>query len=113
LQKLEPHSTQMPNKDFIYQCFSILFGVLVSFIGFVNTFWGNDPYYGLIILLLSLLFYLPLVDLIRTTMQKKYSFPLKFLIGFLILWTSLGVGELFDKVKLMIETFPYTNITGI
>ncbi len=77
----------MPNKDFIYQCFSILFGVLFSFIGVVNTFWGNDPYYGLIILLLSLLFYLPLVDLIRTTIQKKYSFPL--------------------------ETFPFTNITGI
>jgi hypothetical protein len=51
--------------------------------------------------------------LIRTTIQKKYSFPLKLLIGFLILWTSLGVGELFDKVKLMIETFPFTNITGI
>jgi hypothetical protein len=34
-------------------------------------------------------------------------------VGFLILWTSLGVGELFDKVELMLKSFPYPDITGV
>jgi len=37
----------------------------------------------------------------------------KYVIGFLILWTSQGVGELFDKVELMLKSFPFPNITGI
>ena len=34
---------------------SWLFGVIFFAIGFVNTFWGNDPGFGIFIILLSLL----------------------------------------------------------
>ena len=34
-------------------------------------------------------------------------------LGVLILWASLGVGELFDKIELMRQSLPFTNITGI
>ncbi len=78
------------NKSLLLKFGSLIFGITFSFIGFVNIFWGNDPYYGLIILILSLMYYLPIID-----------------------WSSSGVGELFDKIDSMLRNFPYTNITGI
>ena len=37
---------------------------------------------------------------------------IKIVVGFLILWLALGVGEFFDKLALMIINFPLTFITG-
>lgn len=90
----------------------VSFGVLFSFIGFANTFWGNDPYYGLAILLISVLFYIPLIDSFRNNLSSKVKTLILFFLGFFVLWSSAGVGELSDKIKIMIENFPYTNITG-
>jgi hypothetical protein len=78
----------------------------------VNTFWGNDPYLGVAILILSGIYYLPIIDLIREKIEIKYLTITLYVVGFLILWVSLGVGELFDKINLMLESFPITNITG-
>jgi hypothetical protein len=78
----------------------------------VNTFWGNDPYLGVAILILSGIYYLPIIDLIREKIENKYLTITLYVVGFLILWVSLGVGELFDKINLMLESFPVTNITG-
>ena len=50
---------------------TVSFGILFSFIGFANTFWGNDPYYGLAILLISVLFYMPLIDSFRNNLSSK------------------------------------------
>ena len=88
------------------------FGVLFSFIGFANTFWGNDPYYGLAILALSVCYYIPLIDVIREKLNKKTTSITLFVIGFFILWSSVGVGELSEKLEIMIENFPNTKITG-
>lgn len=85
---------------------SILFGLLFSFIGFVNTFWGNDPYYGLLIILASILFYLPVINLLIDKVPERVLLILKVILGLLIIWTSLGVGELFDKLEIMSENFP-------
>jgi hypothetical protein len=49
----------------------VAFGFLFSAIGFVNTFWGNDPYYGLAVLTVSFLFYLPLIDFIRARVSAQ------------------------------------------
>ena len=49
----------------------VTFGVLFSAIGFVNTFWGNDPYYGLAVMTASFLFYLPLIDVVRTRVSAE------------------------------------------
>ena len=86
---------------------SLLFGLVFSFIGFVNTFWGNDPYYGISVFSISILFYLPALNCVNS---KNINLPkslniIKIILGFLILWISLGVGELFDKIALMIENF--------
>jgi|LULX01.1.fsa_nt_gb uncharacterized membrane protein YagU involved in acid resistance len=101
------------NKSLLLKFGSLIFGITFSFIGFVNIFWGNDPYYGLIILILSLMYYLPIIDLVKNLIKTNYLATAKFLIGFFILWSSSGVGELFDKIDSMLRNFPYTNITGI
>ena len=75
--------------------------VLFSTIGIVNCVVGNDPEFGVFILLLSLLFYPPL----RLVFQQKtgWSIPSFVLIvlGLFVLWSSLGVGELLDKIKMI------------
>ena len=85
---------------------NLFFGLLFSFIGFVNTFWGNDPFFGLVITLLSLIFYLPILNYIIEKIPKKVQLIIKIILGILIVWASLGVGELFEKIELMNEYFP-------
>ena len=85
---------------------SVVFGLIFSFIGFVNTFWGNDPFYGLAMVVLSFFYYLPIIDLLRESVKPNFLTVTKYIIGFLILWSSLGVGELFCKVELMINGGP-------
>ena len=90
----------------------VAFGVLFSAIGFVNTFWGNDPFYGLAVLTTSFLFYLPLIDVMRTRVSAQQGTALLVLLGAFILWSSVGVGELWDKTAMMVEAFPHPQITG-
>ncbi|MFZ8952149.1 MAG: hypothetical protein ACO2ZB_00270 [Gammaproteobacteria bacterium] len=92
---------------------SFLFALLFSWIGFVNTFWGNDPYFGLIIFALSFIYYLPLIKMIERNLNFVLMRRIMIVLGVLILWASLGVGELFDKIELMRQSLPFTNITGI
>jgi hypothetical protein len=81
-----------------------LFGTVVLAIGIINMFWGNDPEFGIFIGLLSLVYFLPVNAIVKKTMG--FSIPrlglLKIVLGVVILWAALGVGELFDKVELMI-----------
>lgn len=82
------------------------FGLIFLLIGFVNTFWGNDPFFGLMIILLSVLFFLPLINLILDKIAPRIRLVFKILIGLFILISSLGVGELFDKIEIMKSNFP-------
>lgn len=79
-----------------------LFGVLFSAIGSVNCFVGNDTEFGIFILLLSLLFYPPL----RLVFQQKTGWTIPsfvlIVLGLFILWSSLGVGELLEKIKMIV-----------
>ena len=101
------------NKNLVSKFVSLIFGIVFSFVGFVNIFWGNDPFFGLIIFALSFIYYLPAIDLLQNKIRPKTFTIAKYVVGFLILWTSLGVGELFDKVGLMLKSFPYPDITGV
>jgi hypothetical protein len=80
-----------------------MFGVVFFAIGVVNTFWGNDPGFGVFILLLSFVYFLPVNAILKK--MSGFSIPrmgiVKILLGIFILWASLGVGELFDKIELM------------
>lgn len=79
------------------------FGVVVFAIGFVNTFWGNDPGFGIFLILLSFVYFPPVYGFFRD--KTGFSIPLigKIGLGLFILWASLGVGELFDKIRMMAE----------
>ena len=83
------------------QVIRYLFAILFSVIGLINTFWGNDPFYGVFVILLSLTFY-PVFS--ERFVKQIRTWHLIILGGF-ILWTTLGVAELFDKIALMIQSF--------
>ncbi len=84
---------------------SSLFGLLFMAIGLVNTFWGNDPGFGLFIVLLSFLFYPPVRGLVRKSTGFAVPAWALVLLAIFILWASLGVGELSDKVDMMLSSF--------
>lgn len=92
---------KMNNKLNVFNIISWLFGAAVFAIGLVNTFWGNDPGFGLFLLVLALL-YLPPINLIIEE-KIRFSIPriVKIGLGIFIIWALLGVGELFDKIDLM------------
>lgn len=84
---------------------SWLFGIVVVAIGIVNVFWGNDMEFGIFLLLLSFIYFLPVNSILRKI--AGFSIPkmgiIKIVLGIFILWASLGVGELFDKIDLMMH----------
>ena len=81
---------------------SWIFSLIFFAIGVINVFYGNDPGYGIFIILLSFVFFPP----VNTIIMEKTGFAvpavLKIVLGLLILWTAVGVGELFNKVDMMI-----------
>ena len=83
---------------------SWLFGIVVLAIGIINTFWGNDPFFGYFLVLLSFIYFLPVNDILRNTIG--FSIPkmgvVKIVLGIFIIWAAIGVGELFDKIELML-----------
>ena len=95
----------MNNNSIVLNIISWIFGAVFFAIGVVNTFWGNDPGFGIFILLLSLLYFLPVNAILQRT--RGFSIPkmwlVKILAGAFILWAAMGVGELFDKVELMLH----------
>jgi hypothetical protein len=97
----------MNNNSIALNIISRIFGAAFFAIGVVNTFWGNDPVFGIFILLLSLVYFLPVNDILRK--MTGFSIPglgiVKILLGIFIIWASLGVGELFYKIDLMMMDF--------
>ena len=83
-----------------------IFGIAVFAAGVVNTFWGNDPAFGVFILLLSFLYFPPTSNILSAISERLIGFPIpkvaKIVWGIFIVWATLGVGELFDKINLMI-----------
>lgn len=95
----------MNNASIIGNIISWLFGIVFFAFGIVNTFWGNDPGFGIFILLLSFVYFLPVNNILKK--MTGFTIPgmgiVKIILGIFILWASLGVGELFDKIDLMIQ----------
>ena|SRR5688572_1949720 len=96
-----------PTAPSIGNYFSAFFGVVFFGIGVVNTFWGNDPGFGVFIVLLSLAFFHPVTQMVQEKIGIRVPKIglIRVLLGLFILWAALGVGELFDKVDLMIADF--------
>lgn len=90
------------NKSILGNMIGLFFGIAVLAVGVLNMFWGNDLGFGVFLALLSFV-YFPSTNVI---LKKKFGFAiplvLKILLGIFIIWASLGVGELFDKIDLML-----------
>ena len=86
-----------------------IFGIAVFATGVVNTFCGNDPEFGVFILLLSFVYFPPTSNILSAISKEVVGFPIpkigKILFGIFIVWATLGVGELFDKIDLMMQDF--------
>jgi len=89
----------------ILDVISWVFGVVVFAIGIVNSFWGNDPFFGVFIILLSFIYYPPVTVLLKKLTGFNIPRFIKIVVGVFILWAALGVGELFDKIELMRQSF--------
>ena len=93
----------MINKSLALELAGWAFGIIVFAIGVLNVFWGNDPGFGVFLVLLSFVYFPPL----NATLKKTTGFSIpalaKVLLGAFIIWASLGVGELFDKIGLMMK----------
>ena len=91
------------NDSIVLNIISWLFGIVFFAIGVINTFWGNDREFGVFIILLSFVYFLPVNDILKRTIG--FSIPgigaVKIVLGFFIFWAALGVGELFGKIELM------------
>jgi hypothetical protein len=97
--------TTMNNKLAVPDILSCLFGILFLAIGIINIFWGNDLWFGVFIVLLSFIFFPPVTGMFRTITGFTIPLVVKIILGIFILWAALGVGELFDKINLMMMDF--------
>lgn len=95
------------NAEIVGNILSRQFGVALLGAGLINVFWGNDTLFGIFLVLLSLFYFLP----VNAILDKILGFELpkmgivKIILGILIVWAVFGVGELFDKIELMINYF--------
>lgn len=97
----------MNAKLLAYTIFGWFFGFLFSAIAAINIFWGNDQEFGVFLLLLSLLFFPPFSNQLAKAVRFSLPPVVKILLGALILWASLGVGELLDKIEMMNDYFSH------
>ena len=89
----------------VFNAIGWLFGAVVFAAGVVNVFWGNDPEFGVFIVLLSFAFF-PATNVVLDDFTGfKIPGLAKVALAVLIVWMTLGVGELPDKIDLMLEDF--------
>ncbi len=95
----------MEIRSVLWNTLSWMFGVIVLAIGLVNVFWGNDSVFGVFIALLSLVYVPQTNTLFKKITGIRIHYIVKIILGLFILWAALGVGELFDKIDIMLKEF--------
>src|SRR5688572_7649972 len=96
-------ATMTNNSSALGNILGWFFGIVVLAIGVVNLFWGNDPGFGVFLLLLSFVYFPPVNDIVRKRFDFAIPLVVKIILGAFIIWASIGVGELFDKIDLMMK----------
>jgi hypothetical protein len=91
----------MDNKSNVWNIVSWLFGIVVLVIGIINTFWGNDLGFGVFLIVLSVVYFPPTNVIFKKITGFSIPLVIKILLGLFIIWAALGVGELFNKIELM------------
>jgi len=92
----------MDGKTIFFKTCGWIFGFVVFVIGVINAFWGNDPIFGAAIVLMSFAFIPPTGELFKKITGFAIPMAVKIILGILILWAALGVGELVDKTDMML-----------
>jgi hypothetical protein len=82
-----------------------VFAIVTFGIGVINVFWGNDPGFGVFIMLLSLIYIPRFTVIVKERTGFSISGVVKLLLAIFILWASLGVGELLDKIDMMMSGY--------
>lgn len=82
-----------------------LLAIVFSLIALINIFWGNDSIFGIFLLFLALSYVPTINDLIALKTGIRLPLWSKIAIAVFIIWSSLGVGELFYKIDMMLESF--------
>ncbi|HVG16471.1 MAG TPA: hypothetical protein VM935_15975, partial [Chitinophagaceae bacterium] len=77
------------------------FALAVFAVGLINLLWGNDGFFGIFLMLLSFVYMPPVDDFIRNRLGFSTPLIAKIVLAIFIIWASLGVGELFHKIDLM------------
>jgi hypothetical protein len=95
----------MINKSCVWNIVSWVFGVIVFAVGVLNMFWGNDFGFGLFVLFLSFIYFPPITAMLRSKLGFSIHYAFRILLGVFIIWAALGVGELFNKIDLMLMDF--------
>ena len=93
---------EMDGKTIFFKTSGWIFGFAVFVIGVINTFWGNDPVFGAAIILAAFVFIPPTGELFKKITGFAIPMAVKIILGVFILWAALGVGELFDKIDMML-----------
>ncbi|WKL44096.1 hypothetical protein [Flavobacterium sp. ZE23DGlu08] len=91
----------MDNKSNVWNIISWGFGIVVLVIGIINTFWGNDLGFGVFLIVLSVIYFPPTNVIFKKITGFSIPLVIKILLGLFIIWAALGVGELFNKIELM------------
>lgn len=98
----------MTTLNIIGNFFSWLFGTAVLATGIINTFWGNDPFFGIFLIFVAVFYFLKVDTLIALTKKittlsigPVAAVVVKVLVGIFIIIATLGVGELFYKIDMM------------
>lgn len=89
------------NKSNVLNILSWFFGIAVFAAGIINTFWGNDPFFGIFLVLLSFVYFPLVTSLVYIFSGFSIPWYVKLLLTFFIIMAVLGVGELFDKIEIM------------
>ncbi len=82
-----------------------LLSIAFALVGLINLIWGNDQFFGLFIIVIALVFITPFRRWIKKITGIWIAIWLRILIALFIIWSSIGVGELPEKIDLMIEFF--------
>ena len=91
-----------------------MLAVPLLYAGFVQSFWGNDPYLGwAITVIASLIIANPLSSYAQQScLSTRRHDAVTIFVFVLIMWISLSVGELPEKTEMMLDRFPEPRITG-
>ena len=94
--------------------FTIIVAGILFYAGFVQTFWGNDPYLGWgITVIAALVFAEPAGHVMaRLKISERRRKLVHGVTLVVILRISLGVGELWAKTQLLLEHLPMPHIPG-